>query len=108
MFELQVSQFKMFHQIGKLIYTFRNRARRGRWLYKYGTILSKTPARVVVITITAVVLAVSMYGNYELVEEFDPWLFIPKDLYVSKWKYAQVWIVLITIFIQLSLMVQII
>lgn len=37
------------------------------------------------LVLTSVILAFTLWGNYELRQEFDPMWFIPKESYLSRW-----------------------
>ena len=49
----------------------------------YGRTIVKWPAKVAVIALTLAISGVSIYGNYHVRHEFDPWLFLPKDSYLT-------------------------
>ena len=51
----------------------------------YAKILLKTPVQAVVILITLTILAISLWGNVELRQEFDPMWFLPRDSYLARW-----------------------
>ena len=55
--------------------------------HQYGKILLKPVAQAVVISITIGVLAISLWGNVELRQEFDPIWFLPRDSYLARWNY---------------------
>ena len=49
----------------------------------YGRTIAKWPAKLAVIALTLAILGVSIYGSYYIRHEFDPWLFLPKDSYLT-------------------------
>lgn len=51
----------------------------------YGIYLLKWPSQIFVLALTSALLAVSLWGNYELRQEFDPMWFLPKESYLSRW-----------------------
>ena len=62
---------------------------RCRPIAKYAEILTFIPIKIVVILCTLGILALSIVGNYNITEEFDPWLFLDPKSYVSQFKQAQ-------------------
>ena len=57
-----------------------------RPIKNYGIFLSKLPVQTFIIVVTAGMLGLSIYGNYELKQEFDPWMFLPNEDPVKVWK----------------------
>lgn len=55
----------------------------------YGGFLSQKIVKISVLIVTLVIFAASVYGNYMIEEEFDPWLFLDPKSYVSAFKATQ-------------------
>lgn len=53
--------------------------------YHFGQSLLKTPAQVFVAAFTLGLLALSVWGNVELRQEFNPMWFLPRDSYLAQW-----------------------
>lgn len=56
---------------------------------KYGDFLSFKAVKVLVLAVTLGLFLASVYGNYMIEEEFDPWLFLDPKSYVSNFKATQ-------------------
>ena len=56
---------------------------------KYADFLAYKTTKITVLFATLGLLIASLYGNYMLEEEFDPWLFLSPKSYVAKFKAAQ-------------------
>lgn len=52
----------------------------------YGTLLCKGPVQVSIVVLTAALFALSLYGNYLLEQEFDPWKFLSPEAPILGWK----------------------
>ena len=53
---------------------------------KYADMLAFKPIKFMVILVTIGILVASIYGNYMLEEDFDPWLFLSPKSYVARFK----------------------
>ena len=45
----------------------------------------KSTAKISILILTTGILGVSVWGNIELRQEFDPMWFLPKESYLSQW-----------------------
>ena len=63
-----------------------SRVRQLRPLRKYGMLLSQAPVQAAILLFTAGFLALSIYGNIELKQEFDPWMFLSDEDQLKVWK----------------------
>ena len=54
-------------------------------MIKYGKILSHTATQLIVVASTICLLAVSVYGNMQLKENFDPFMFLPNNSTFRTW-----------------------
>lgn len=55
---------------------------------KYAEMLTLKPVKIFVMIFTLGLLGLSIIGNYYITEEFDPWLFLDPNSYVSQFKNA--------------------
>ena len=55
---------------------------------KYAEMLTLKPVKIFVMIFTLGLLGLSIFGNYYITEEFDPWLFLDPNSYVSQFKNA--------------------
>ena len=51
----------------------------------YASLLMKTPSKICLLILTAVVTGVAIWGNILLEQRFDPTWFLPPDTYLAKW-----------------------
>ena len=65
-----------------------NRACSSHFLQKYGKLLSQMPVQIAVALLTVTLLVLSIYGNIQLKQEFDPWLFMHPDHSIRTWRDA--------------------
>ena len=54
----------------------------------YSKLLTKTPIKVFVVLVTAVITGLAIWGNLLLEQKFDPVWFLPPDTYLSNWVAA--------------------
>ena len=54
-------------------------------LSSYSKILSKLISQIAVVAFTIVLLSVSIYGNFQLKQEFDPYIFLPPNSSIKSW-----------------------
>lgn len=57
--------------------------------HHYARYLLEIPAQVLVGLVTLAILAVSVWGNIELRQEFNPMWFLPRDSYLAQWSQNQ-------------------
>jgi hypothetical protein len=53
--------------------------------HHYSQILLTKPAQIFVLMLSSSLMGVSIWGNVELRQEFDPMWFLPKDSYLAQW-----------------------
>ena len=56
-----------------------------RTFSRFSKILMKSTAKISILILTTGILGVSVWGNIELRQEFDPMWFLPKESYLSQW-----------------------
>jgi len=54
-------------------------------LIKYGEMLSNIGTQLIIAAFTVFLLAVSIYGNINLKEDFDPYIFLPPNSSINTW-----------------------
>lgn len=54
-------------------------------LIKYGEILSNFGTQLIIAAFTVLLLALSIYGNIHLKEDFDPYIFLPPNSSINTW-----------------------
>ena len=59
------------------------------WIGKYADTLAFKPVKITILLATVTLLGVSLYGNFMLKEDFDPWLFLSPQSYVAQFKATQ-------------------